>query len=80
MRLKKKVSLATAASMLGWVGYSYANINKPIPPVEETDAYGRSLMSRFGQEDLGAPGGKRCSTSATMICSYITSSRSPMTR
>jgi alpha-beta hydrolase superfamily lysophospholipase len=52
MRLKKKVSLATAASMLGWVGYSYANINKPIPPVEETDAYGRSLMSRFGQEDL----------------------------
>jgi hypothetical protein len=52
MTRKKKLALAAAAGMLGWAGYSYAEMNKPIPPVEDTDAYGKSLMARFGQEEL----------------------------
>jgi len=52
MAFKKKAAAAAASGMLGWAGYSYYEMNRPVPPVEETDAYGKALMGRFGQEGL----------------------------
>ena len=52
MTLKRKAAVAAASGMLGWAGYSYYEMNRPVPPIDEINAYGRSLMARFGQEEL----------------------------
>jgi pimeloyl-ACP methyl ester carboxylesterase len=51
--MKKKTLMAgAAAGMLGWVAYSYARMNKPLPTDAEFEEYGRSLMQNVGMEEL----------------------------
>jgi pimeloyl-ACP methyl ester carboxylesterase len=53
--MKKKAWFAGGAAtmgMLGWVAYSYAKMNKAVPPDEEIEAYARSLLGRVGLEAL----------------------------
>lgn len=41
-----------AMGMLGWIGYSYRMMNKPIPSDEEFEAYFKSLLRNVGIENL----------------------------
>jgi pimeloyl-ACP methyl ester carboxylesterase len=43
---------AAAAGMAGWAGYSYAKMNKVVPPEEEALAYMRSLLQNVGLGEL----------------------------
>jgi pimeloyl-ACP methyl ester carboxylesterase len=43
---------AAAAGMAGWLAYSYAKMNKPVPPDEEARAYARSLLEKVGLGEL----------------------------
>jgi alpha-beta hydrolase superfamily lysophospholipase len=51
-RRSVKTAAVTGMGMLGWAAYSYVKMNKPIPSDEVFEAYGRSLMSNVGMEDL----------------------------
>ncbi|MFW6113374.1 MAG: alpha/beta hydrolase [Actinomycetota bacterium] len=48
----KKAGGAAAAGMAGWSAYSYAKMNKPVPPEEEVKAYTKSLLERVGLGEL----------------------------
>lgn len=52
MRKSRLAAGAAAAGMLGWVSYSLAKMNKPVPRDEEFHEYGRSLMSNVGMKHL----------------------------
>lgn len=47
-----KTAAVAGMGMLGWVAYSYVKMNEPVPTDDEFEAYGRSLMSNVGMEDL----------------------------
>lgn len=51
-KLFKLAACASAAEMLGWLGYSYLMWNKPIPTEEEIETYAQSLMDRVGMHEL----------------------------
>lgn len=48
MKNMTRIGGAAAAGMVGWAAYSYAKMNKPVPPDEEVKAYARSLLERVG--------------------------------
>jgi alpha-beta hydrolase superfamily lysophospholipase len=53
--MKKLIKLAagaSAAEMLGWLGYSYLMWNKPVPTEEEIEAYAQRLMAMVNMPEL----------------------------
>jgi alpha-beta hydrolase superfamily lysophospholipase len=48
----KAAGAAATAGMAGWVAYSHAKTNKPVPPEEDVRAYAKSLLARVGLGEL----------------------------
>ncbi len=52
MRMIKRLIKAEAIGMAGWAAYSYAKMNKRVPPEDEVRAYAKSLLDRVGLGEL----------------------------
>ena len=51
-RAFRAAGAAAAAGLLAWTGYSYREMNRPLPPEEEIEAYLRTLLERVGLGEL----------------------------